>query len=251
MYKYITTICGNKVMVDKDIYDKYSKYSWRIPYEGSVTSSHTIDGKREVSLRKLVLNTKNQLVYYRDGDFLNHTLDNLTLTNVVIESFEDYCEGTLPNGKVFIFDSVYRDLIESRPWTMSTNGYIMCSIKGKREYLHRLIMKPAHNYVVDHINGNKSDNRISNLRVCTHRDNIANSQKQLNGEGYTSNYKGVSKSKSGNFTVRVARERYGTYIDEDVAANVYNHYAKKIYGEYARINEVAYMPILECFKFKL
>jgi hypothetical protein len=57
-------------------------------------------------------------------------------------------------------------------------GYITISVKGKQYYAHRL----AWLYVygewpkgqIDHINGNRSDNRIENLRNITQRENCQN-----------------------------------------------------------------------------
>jgi hypothetical protein len=60
------------------------------------------------------------------------------------------------------------------------SGYIKISLGGKREYAHRLAVllmtgtMPVKGEVVDHINGAKHDNRWSNIRVVTQRENGAN-----------------------------------------------------------------------------
>ena len=52
---------------------------------------------------------------------------------------------------------------------IASNGYYQIVYKGKRQSLHRIIAElfipnPEHKPCVDHINRNKLDNRVENLR---------------------------------------------------------------------------------------
>ena len=71
-----------------------------------------------------------------------------------------------------IVDTENVHIISAHKWYLAKNGYVKNS---KHQYLHRVIMNESTLYV-DHINGNKLDNTIRNLRVCSNTDNCKNRQ---------------------------------------------------------------------------
>jgi hypothetical protein len=66
----------------------------------------------------------------------------------------------------------------SHPAKPNEKGYIRISIEGKRYMAHRLAWLYVHGEWpkddIDHINGNRSDNRIANLRDIPHKQNSQN-----------------------------------------------------------------------------
>lgn len=80
----------------------------------------------------------------------------------------------------FIFDIDDRALIEKYTICRNAEGYAIASDKnlGKKVSLHRVVMnmldKPSKDYV-NHINGDKNDNRKCNLRIC-HEDDASNAK---------------------------------------------------------------------------
>lgn len=58
------------------------------------------------------------------------------------------------------------------------SGYLRITVAGKSEYAHRLAWMYVNGHwptqTVDHINGNRGDNRIANLRLATYAENMQN-----------------------------------------------------------------------------
>lgn len=63
----------------------------------------------------------------------------------------------------------------------TSNGYVQGSIKGQKLYAHRVVFAMVHGrwpeHQIDHINGNKEDNRPENLQDVTHSQNAKNMPK--------------------------------------------------------------------------
>lgn len=80
--------------------------------------------------------------------------------------------------------------------TPDGGGYMQITILHKRYMAHRLMWNHVHGEIpegleIDHINGKKTDNRIENLRLVTHKQNQEN-WRQAPVTNVTSGVKGVS-----------------------------------------------------------
>lgn len=91
------------------------------------------------------------------------------------------------------------------------DGYIRIWIDGRQMKGHRLAW--LHHYgahpngAIDHINGNRADNRIDNLRLATTRLNTEN-EKGARSTSITGSL-GVSKTRSGKFTATIRTQLAG------------------------------------------
>jgi hypothetical protein len=110
------------------------------------------------------------------------------------------------------------------------SGYKCITINKKSVLIHRLIYESVHgqiprNLVIDHINGNKTDNRIANLRATTQASNCQNRHKVRDDS--KSGLIGVEKyGVNGKFCARMMRngKRYtiGTYDSKQDAKLAYD-----------------------------
>lgn len=101
--------------------------------------------------------------------------------------------------------------------------------------------------VVDHKDRNRTNNRLENLRLATNRDNTANAKRHE--DIYTSKYKGVQRDKWGRWVSSIQTDRVttviGLYDNEEAAAYAYNLEAEKRYGEFAVLNNVPAVDLLD------
>lgn len=122
---------------------------------------------------------------------------------------------------------------------VSGNGYRLISLKNNILPAHHIIWFMFYGCFthegleLDHIDMNKLNNRIENLRVATRSQNARNKLPR----GKTSKYKGVDKLPSGNYRASLNNKHLGVYSTEEEAAVVWNTYAKKCCS-YTRLNDV-------------
>jgi hypothetical protein len=95
------------------------------------------------------------------------------------------------------------EMVKKYSWHES-QGYATCTSYNNNEssLMHRLIMKPKDNEMIDHINNNRLDNRRENLRICNVTVNNLNRKKTKNA---SSQYKGVYFDKKSNkYTTQIS-----------------------------------------------
>lgn len=104
----------------------------------------------------------------------------------------------------------------------------------KNIYMHRSILSPPKGFLVDHVNGDRLDNRRINLRLANNSQNVVN-RPQAPG---AVRFRGVHQD--GRFVVRVIFEgrvhRIGRFDDAVSAARAYDEAARRIHGEFAVLN---------------
>lgn len=80
----------------------------------------------------------------------------------------------LNNNNYAIVDDEDFEFLNKFNWHKSETGYAVRCEKRKTIRMHRLIVNCPDDMLVDHINGNRLDNRKQNLRICTFNENIRN-----------------------------------------------------------------------------
>jgi len=124
--------------------------------------------------------------------------------------------------------------------TMKPKGYLVAVVDGKMYRVHHLVWFWHHGSwatELDHINRIRHDNRIENLRLCTHTQNLGNMRPRVH------QYKGVTFCKSTNrwraqITVNYSHVCLGRHDTIEDAARAYNQAARDHFGEFAHLNDV-------------
>ncbi len=146
-------------------------------------------------------------------------------------------------------DPIGEELLNKHTFSLNADGYPVTKQDGKVVYLHDLVMgieKPK-GFEVDHINGNKLDNRLENLRVISHKANISKMELSVRN---TSGIKGVQFDKNTNkwvarITVDNKNIHLGSFptVDEAVKARktAETKYFEPLYNQaVGGVKEVSY-----------
>jgi len=112
------------------------------------------------------------------------------------------------------------------------DGYIALAVDGKTYRAHRLawfLMHETWPELIDHINGDRSDNRFENLREATRSENTQNSTHTRSKSGY----RGVSRNGKHRWKAAIAvngRDQYlGTFDTPEEAHAAYCAAAAKLH----------------------
>lgn len=147
-------------------------------------------------------------------------------------------------GAEVLVDDADIPLVGQYKWHLSHNGYVVRRVRidGRKPiiYLHRAIMSADWAGDIDHINGDRLDNRRQNLRYATRSENNMNARAR---KGTASRHKGVTWHKQDRlwwaYIKHEGKQRsLGMHKTEADAARAYNAAAKRLFGDFARLNHI-------------
>lgn len=145
----------------------------------------------------------------------------------------------LGNGHVLVSREDY-DALSELTWTIYRSRhkkYAMARIPHEHGYrrvsMHRLITGAPPALLVDHRDGDGTNNTRTNLRVATSQQNRMNT----GPTGKTSRFKGVRRDKR-SWRATFDRKLLGYFDTEEDAARAYNQAAHAKHGEFAWLNPV-------------
>lgn len=154
-----------------------------------------------------------------------------------------FLSGKKGEGLYCLIDDEDFSIVSKYRWYLSNGGYAITNYwKGINKHfhltMHRFILGAKNGQIYDHINQDKLDNRKSNLRTCTPSQNRMNTKiRSDNSSGYKGIYwNSESKKWKAQIQLNGRRKCVGRFNNPEEAAQAYNFYAKKYYGEFAYLN---------------
>jgi hypothetical protein len=144
----------------------------------------------------------------------------------------------LKNGSLHWKTNRQSSLIGTRAGADHIKGYRQVNYGGKLYLEHQLVWAMYYGYFpqqLDHLDGNKQNNDIKNLRECTNSENQKNTKTRTTSKSGVKNVHWVSRDKKWTVQMYVdgVKRSFGNYYDIDYAKFVATFIRNKYFGEWA------------------
>ncbi len=155
---------------------------------------------------------------------------------------------SLTQGKYTLVNDADFDWLNQWKWCANEKAGDFYAVRNSRRgegkkrtiFMHRQILglEYKNKQEGDHRNHNTLDNRRTNIRICTRKENAMNRGANCNS---TSQFKGVCwvkkvKKWEAKIEINKITKHLGYFLNEIFAANIYDQAAKKYFGEFAYLN---------------
>ncbi len=162
------------------------------------------------------------------------SVNHFTLTKEYLHQIFEYRDGCF-------FWKITKKKIKagSKVGALGSNGYLSTNIQKKRYLLHRLIFLFHHGHLpklIDHIDGNRFNNNINNLREATFSENICNSKLYKSSKSGFKNVYWLKNAKKWAVRLNINKKRVFLGLFEDIElADLVAHEARdKYHGKFAK-----------------
>ena len=145
------------------------------------------------------------------------------------------------DGKFVTVDEEDYGWLSAYNWSISRKGYaVRYGYDGTGKYrqfwLHKEILRAEKGQIVDHINGDPTDNRRRNLRLATATENSRNRRIGKNSTGYVGVIAHRTKWRA-FITAGTKRKTYlGVFDTPEEAAHARDEAVKRLHGKFGVLN---------------
>lgn len=231
---------GKFALVDEDVFYRASKLKW------SLSNGYAANSSLGYLHRFVFGETAQWKVRFLSANKFDCRRSNLR-SDLELQSQDN----SHPNGarKIFLLGGGfalvdrcdYESLVKI-PWSRNDQGYVITSVgcggdKTRHIRMHRMIMNPPDDVLVDHKNQDRSDNRRSNLRLADKSQNGCNRGVQRNTK---SGLKGAHYHKqTGRWCAKITKDGaslfLGIFDTPEQAHEAYKEASRKIHKEYSGV----------------
>lgn len=166
------------------------------------------------------------------------------MSNVGYSFDGDFGCGRLKNGMAFLFDREKYLIIDATKWYVSYQGGRPYLVDRRGRKMHSYLLECPPGNEIDHISLDTLDNRLCNLRVCTHQQNQMNQPLQRNNTSGVSGVGWYAPKNKYRARIKVGQRdvHLGYYTSFEEAVQARNVGMECMFGEFGIYNDISPAP---------